>query len=199
MARCQDVKTARWLVVFRTIYVNVDSPNLGFPYFNFLGLAHAVPWWNSDMIKLVKYCQKLIKDGIIGQKLPNVAKSYQMLPNVAKCCQKFPNIGKKCCQMLLAHLKRNFQFSIPKSLFQLCSPIEAARNGETRPIFTTTTKSMFLGPILAYMSSPSIIIISHVIPILTLIWGSEKVWEIPILFFILTTFQLKMDCRYINN
>ena len=23
----------------RTIYVNVDSPNLGFPYFNFLGEA----------------------------------------------------------------------------------------------------------------------------------------------------------------
>ena len=27
------------LVVSRTIYVNVDSPNLGFPYFNFLGEA----------------------------------------------------------------------------------------------------------------------------------------------------------------
>ena len=25
------------LGVSRTIYVNVDSPNLGFPYFNFLG------------------------------------------------------------------------------------------------------------------------------------------------------------------
>ena len=27
------------LGVSRTIYVNVDSPNLGFPYFNFLGEA----------------------------------------------------------------------------------------------------------------------------------------------------------------
>ena len=26
-----------WLGVSRMIYVNVDSPNLGFPYFNFLG------------------------------------------------------------------------------------------------------------------------------------------------------------------
>ena len=26
-----------WLGVSRPIYVNVDSPNLGFPYFNFLG------------------------------------------------------------------------------------------------------------------------------------------------------------------
>ena len=26
-----------WFGVSRTIYVNVDSPNLGFPYFNFLG------------------------------------------------------------------------------------------------------------------------------------------------------------------
>ena len=97
MARCQDVKTARWLVVFRTIYVNVDSPNLGFPYFNFLGLVHAVPWWNSDMIKLVKYCQKLIKDGIIGQKLPNVAKSYQMLPNVVKSSQTLAKDVARCC------------------------------------------------------------------------------------------------------
>ena len=50
-----------------------------------------------------------------------------------------------------------------------------------------------------YMWSPFIIIISFTIPILILIWGSEKVCEIPILFFILTTFQLKMDCRYIKS
>ena len=96
---CLVVNYAR-LGVSRPIYVNVDSPNLGFPYFNFLGLAHAVPWWNSDMIKLVKYCQKLIKGGIIGQKLPNVAKSYQMLPNVVKSSQTLAKDVARCCSRI---------------------------------------------------------------------------------------------------
>ena len=36
--------------VSRTIYVNVDSPNLGFPYFNFLGEAQCKkqPVWVSE-------------------------------------------------------------------------------------------------------------------------------------------------------
>ena len=40
--KVQSTKTlilARLGCVSRTIYVNVDSPNLGFPYFNFLGEA----------------------------------------------------------------------------------------------------------------------------------------------------------------
>ena len=40
----------------RTIYVNVDSPNLGFPYFNFLGEARvkqarkALQIWNYESL-----------------------------------------------------------------------------------------------------------------------------------------------------
>ena len=38
------------LGVSRTIYVNVDSPNLGFPYFNFLGEAQ---WKKDTLYKIV--------------------------------------------------------------------------------------------------------------------------------------------------
>ena len=39
------------LGVSRTMYVNVDSPNIGFPYFNFVGEAQ---WKKSPCIKGVK-------------------------------------------------------------------------------------------------------------------------------------------------
>ena len=35
-SKYKKVNLAR-LGVFRPLYVNVDTPNLGFPYFNFLG------------------------------------------------------------------------------------------------------------------------------------------------------------------
>ena len=38
MSKYRQVNLTR-LGVSRTIYVNVDSPNLGFPYFSFLGEA----------------------------------------------------------------------------------------------------------------------------------------------------------------
>ena len=52
------------LGVSRTIYVNVDSPNLGFPYFNFLGgtsekiTLYMFTFWRSQIDKLCQLIQK---------------------------------------------------------------------------------------------------------------------------------------------
>ena len=50
------------LGVFRPIYVNVDSPNLGFPYFNFLG---GYQWKKSPCISVgnMKFVQGVFFTG----------------------------------------------------------------------------------------------------------------------------------------
>ena len=53
------------LGVSRTIYVNVDSPNLGFPYFNFLGEAQCKKrpvFWNIQLTQDQQDLQSCLAD-----------------------------------------------------------------------------------------------------------------------------------------
>ena len=65
----------------RTIYVNVDSPNLGFPYFNFLGeaqykktpcilsiaLVNEIHQWMWVMVHIIGHCHPHINNNATGK------------------------------------------------------------------------------------------------------------------------------------
>ena len=52
----------RSLIFYKTTYVNVDSPNLGFPYFNFLGEARCKkkPCMIVSIISITAQLEKLL-------------------------------------------------------------------------------------------------------------------------------------------
>ena len=87
------------LGVSRKIYVNVDSPNLGFPYFNFLGEAQ----WKKQQQKQ----QKVYSTGLANKKTNLKKNLKQNLKKIKKNLNK--KSQKKSKQKSQKKIKKNLK------------------------------------------------------------------------------------------